>query len=311
MRFTPDNGYEKLWDLNLDVSLPADSPQRLKVLKLFQEFEHFDCPDNMNVWDETIPGNTPEEELVIRIYRIKDAGVTPLVFDIHGGGFVIGNLDKDNNRCAAICAGVPCTVIQVGYRLAPRYHFPAPLMDCVRALTYVVDHAEHFMIDPDKIGLFGSSAGATLAAGLALYLRDHHGPKISLLVLNYPYLGYGDPKESAKLMFDGAPIVGGENINDAMNLYLGESDGHLPSYYAVPELCRDLTHMPPTAVIVSEYCPLRDDGISFAERLLANGVPTELYLLPRVPHAYDLINEPRTRWIQEGIFLSYRREFGI
>ena len=311
MRFYPDKGYEPLWQLNLDVSLPPDSPERRRVLELFAELERFEKPDDMDVYDEEIPADDGEPAIMLRVYRMKGAGVTPLVFDIHGGGFVIGDLSKDNNRCAAICAGVPCTVIQVAYRLVPEVRYPLPMLDCLRALSYIVDHAEHFGIDPALIGLFGSSAGATLAAGMALYIRDHGGPKISLQVLNYPALGYGDARSSAKLMFDGAPIVGGENSNDALNLYLGERDGSAPPYYAAPLLCPDLTHVPPTAIIASEYCPLRDDGIRFAQRLLDNGIPTELYVLPRVPHAYDLIREPRTRWIQEGIFLSYRREFGL
>jgi len=311
MRFKPDKGYEKLWKLNLDVSEPSDSPKRLEAAKLFQELEYFQKPDDMEVIDDRIPALGDEPELAIRIYRKKGAKKAPLVFDIHGGGFVTGDLSKDNNRCAAICEGVPCTVIQVGYRLAPEYHFPVPLMDCYRALCYIVEHADYFSIDPERVALFGSSAGGNLVAGLSLYIRDHGGAKISLQILNYPVLGYGDLKSSAKLMYDGAPVVPGENINDAMNLYLGGRNGEAPSYYAAPELCRDLTHLPATVVIASEYCPLRDDGIQFAARLLDTGIPTELYVLPRVPHAYDLIPAARTKWIQEGIFLSLRREFGM
>lgn len=311
MRFTPDNSYEKLWKLNLDVSEPADSPHRKEVLALFSELERFEKPADMEITDEVIPAEGRTPELTLRIYRKQGSAPAPLLFDIHGGGFVIGNLDKDNNRCATFCAGVPCTVIQVGYRLAPEYHFPVPLLDCQRALTYIVEHAAHFRIDPHRVALFGSSAGANLVAALSLYLRDHGGPSIKLQILNYPCLGYGDLKTSAQLMFDGAPIVGGENINDAMNVYLGERNGEPVSYYAAPALCQDLTHLPPTAVVVSEYCPLRDDGIEFASRLLKNGVPTELYVLPRVPHAYDLISAPRTKWIQEGLFLSLQREFSM
>ena len=311
MKFNPDKGYEKLWSLDLGVNEPADSPKRKKVQELFNELEHFDKPEDMEVFDEVVPAEGDDPAVKIRVYRKKGAVNAPLVFDIHGGGFVIGNLDKDNNRCAAICAGVPCTVIQVEYRLAPQYRFPAPLMDCYHALTYVAAHAEHYGIDPERIALFGSSAGGTLVAGLALYIRDKGGPKISMLVFNYPCFYRGDPKSSAMLMFDGAPVIGGENLNDALNLYMGPLNGGQPSYYAVPGECKDLTHLPPTAIIAAEYCPLRDDSIDFARRLLANGIPTELYLLPRVPHAYDLIKEPRTKWIQEGIFLSLRREFGM
>lgn len=311
MEFKPDRGYEKLWEISLDVSEPDNSPKRQHVLKLFQELEHFDKPEDMDVIDDVIPSQADEPELKIRIYRKKSFGLTPLVFDIHGGGFVIGSLDKDNNRCAVLCAGVPCTVIQVGYRLAPEYHFPVQLLDCYRALCYIAAHAEYFRIDPNRIALFGSSAGANLAAALSLYIRDNGGPKISLQVLNYPHLGYGDLKPSAQLMIDGAPIVNAKTINDTITVYLGATGGSIPSYYAAPELCRDLTRLPPTAIIASEYCPLRDDGIQYATRLLSNGIPTELYVLPRVPHAYDLIPQPRTKWIQEGICMSLRREFGM
>ena len=310
MKYYPDKGYEALWDLKLDVNTPPDSPERLKVVGMLNELEHFDVPENMEVVDDFIPAFEEYPAIPIRIYRLKDSGVMPLLFDIHGGGFVIGNLDKDNNRCAAFCQGVPCVVIQVAYRLAPEYVYPTQLMDCYRALTYIIDNSEKFRIDPERIGLFGSSAGGNLVAGLALYLRDKKGPDIRLQILNYPCLNFGDLTDSELLMGDNTPIVDGHGINDVMKVYLGGGNGTVPPYYAAPLLCKDLSGLPPTAIVACEYCPLRDDGIEYAQRLMKNCVPTELYVLPRVPHVYDLIPEDRTTWIQEGLFLSLRREFG-
>lgn len=295
-------GYEVLGNLPSDVN---------EVNKIIEPFKHCDVPENIEIYDSKVPGIDGEPDVTIRVYRKKESHNAPLILGIHGGGFVAGNLDNDNVRDVSFVKNVPCTVISVDYRLAPKHSFPAQLNDCLAALTYAHDHPDEFGIDPERIAVFGTSAGGAIAAGLCLYLRDHNGPKISMQILNFPALDYLANTTSATQLFDDVPMVKGNGLSDVWRLYLGGFNGTQPSYYAVPALARDLSGLPDTFVVTLEYDPLRTEGIDYARRLMEFAVPTELYSLPRVCHGFDMVPGSLTLWIREGMYNSLRREFNM
>ena len=105
--------------------------------------------------------------------------------------------------------------------------------------------------------------------------------------------------------------LGGGGDRNVFYSYMGDLDGKMAPYYALPSNCEDLSGFPPACVIVAEYDPLRDDGIDFARKLLNDGVPTELTLAPRVGHGFCVVDHPLTRWVHDGICASFRREFGM
>ena len=153
----------------------------------------FDKPEGMKVEDKMIPGYDEGQEIHIRIFT--PAGLpekAPAVLDIHGGGWVAGNLDIDNARCAAIAVRVPCVVVSVEYRLSgsPEVSYPMPLEDCHAAYMWMLNNQDYLGTN-DKIGVHGSSSGANLAAGLALYLRDRNEHQPELTVLNCPCVSNG------------------------------------------------------------------------------------------------------------------------
>ena len=295
-------GYEVLGNLPTDVK---------EVNKIIEPFKHCDVPDDIEIYDTKVPGIDGEPDVPIRVYRKKGSSKAPLIIGIHGGGFVAGNLDNDNVRDIGFVQNVPCTVISVDYRLAPKHLFPAQLNDCLAALTYAHDHPDEFGIDPERIAIFGTSAGGAIAAGLCLYLRDHNGPKISMQILNFPAIDYLANSTSSMQLFDDVPMVKGNGLSDVWRLYLGGFNGTQPSYYAVPALARDLSGVPAAFVVTLEYDPLRTEGMEYARRLMEFAVPTESYSLPRVCHGFDMVPAPLTLWIREGMYNSLRREFSI
>jgi len=115
--------------------------------------------------------------------------------------------------------------------------------------------------------------------------------------------------ETVKIVRESA----GDEIVDlsfAIKTYLGGFNGDRPSYYAVPNFADDFSGLPPTLIIVGEYDPLRDDGLEYANHLLKDAVPCELYMMPRVGHAFDIVNDaPMTKWIRDGLCMSFQREF--
>lgn len=270
----------------------------------------FDKPNEIEIYDTKVPGLNGAPEISVRIY--KKEGIIekrPIIMDVHGGGFVAGNLDFDNNRATYLAMNIPAIVVSVDYRLSPENIFPAALEDCYAVWNWIYEIAEFLGGDKERMGLFGTSAGGNLCAGLAFYVRDKGGPKISLNALNVPAVGLG-PTLSAEQMRFGAPVLSGDDLSSALKTYLGGFNGTRPSYYAVPNFADDFSGLPPTFIIVGEYDPLRDYGLEYANHLLKDAVPCELYMMPRVGHGFDIINDaPMTKWIRDGLCMSFQREF--
>jgi len=302
----PHPDYAILWEVN---GPSADNHEENETDQMtVKSLMKFQCPESIEVYDKMIPGPHDAPDVKIRVYTKNESKPLPLIIDIHGGGFVSGDLDNDNNRIVRLMALMPCVVVSVAYRLAPANPFPAALEDCYAALNYCYEHPEEFGIDSSKIVINGYSAGGCIAAGLCLYARDKGGPKITAQVLNYPALDYLANSLSSLQCFENSALIKGEGLSDVWRLYLGGFSGELPSYYAVPSLCRDLSGLPATIVVVCEYDPLRDEGLDYARRLMQFAVPTEIYSLPRVPHGYDLVDAPMSKAVRQLIALSLDRE---
>ena len=79
----------------------------------------------------------------------------------------------------------------------------------------------------------------------------------------------------------------------------------------MPGFCPDFKYLKPRMVVVAEYDPLRDEGLSYALRLLEDGVPCEIICAPRVTHGFCVVDQPLTRWTHNGICAAFRREFGM
>lgn len=305
-------GYE--YHLNLyDIIAHGSEEEKSTALEAQRKYiSDYTLPDGMSMEDITIDG--PDgDPLRLRIYIPEGLPRNaPMLLEIHGGGWVGGSLDIDNYRCIYLACHTPCIVIGVDYRLAnDKIKFPAPLMDCYAALNWIYEHSKELGGDSERIAVHGTSAGGNLAGGLALYVRDHGGPRISLSILNCPPLTmdtYISTYQNSKF------ALGSGTLKDSIeHIYLGEGgyNGGLPNYYAMPGYCRDLKHLSPTCIIVAEYDPLRDDGMAYAGRLMQEGVPCEIIVAPRVGHGFCVVDHPLTRWVHNGICASMRREFGM
>lgn len=311
MNAVPYPGYE--YHLNLYQIIAHGSPEEQAAARESQRksISEYTVPKGMRIEERTIPGGDGQD-MTLRVYT--PAGLpenAPIIMEVHGGGWVGGSLDIDNYRCITLASGTPAIVVGVDYRLSVPggVCFPQPLMDCYAALTWLGEHGGELGGDPGRIGLHGTSAGANLCAGLALYVRDHGGPELSLAVLNCPVLTMENTfsKQQYPQFALGTPV----KREGAECTYLGGFDGGRPSYYAFPGYCPDLEGLPPHYIVVGEYDTLRDDGLDYAVRLLQTGVPCELVSAPRVGHGFCVVDHPLTHWIHKGICASFRREFGM
>ncbi len=307
----PYKGYE-----NHMISCQAtkETEEELKAVQAQgMELMSYTLPDGMTMEDIVIDGPDDGQKLTLRIYRPADLPENaPVVMEVHGGGWVGGNLDIDNYRCCELASRTPCVVIGVDYRLTTaEVYYPKPLMDCYTALMYIYDNAEALGVDKDRIALHGTSAGANLVAGLTLYCRDHKGPKIALSVLNCPVLSIeytSDPAFHQLKEYRMRAKLPHENVD---YMYLGGYIEDVPPIYAFPGYCDDLSGLGPHMIIAAEYDTLRDDGMRYGNNLLAAGVPCEMILAPRVGHGFCTVKHPLTEWVHEGIAMSLRREFDM
>ena len=278
----------------------------------FERMRKYELPEGMMMEDRQIPGH-PEgkEELPIRIYRPSSTEPLPMILDIHGGGWVLGNLEADNYRCIELARRIPAILVTVDYTLSDgrEHHFPAPLMDCYQAYLWMSAHAEELGGDPARLGLHGSSAGGNLAAGLALYLRDHGGPKCALAVLNCPCLYLDFPETPAYHQNRELKMGPDEYAIGSECAYLGGMNGQIPSYYAFPGLCPDVRGLCAHYVIAAQYDTLRDDSVRYVQRLLNAGVQVDFQLAARTCHCFSGVAHPYTDLTHDMIAFAFQREF--
>ncbi|WP_285182751.1 alpha/beta hydrolase [Rhodococcus sp. MEB032] len=209
----------------------------------------------------------------------------PCIAYFHGGGFVFGDASTDVRVPSALAADLGAVVVSVNYRLSPEYPFPTPFNDCFDALTWIAGDID-LGIDPARLVVAGISAGAGLAAAVALKARDIGGPAVHFQALDSPVLDDRLHTISATEYTD-SPLWNRQNAIDSWRHYLGtdaDVDRNQTSEYAAPSRAQDLAGLPPAYIAVSSFDPLRDEGIDYARRLTQAGVPTELHLSPGTFH---------------------------
>jgi acetyl esterase/lipase len=244
----------------------------------------------VGIRDTTVPGPSDAPEVPVRVYspgQRTDAG--PGLLYIHGGGFVMGDLDMFDAQLVRLADELGIVIVSVDYRLAPEHPFPAPVEDCYAALTWVEAKAAELGIDPARIGVAGESAGGGLAAAVALLARDRGGPALCFQYLGIPELDDRLDTPSMTAYTD-TPVWNRPNAVFSWTSYLGTTPGGADvSPYAAPARAADLAGLPPAFVTTCQFDPLRDEGIRYAQRLAHAGVPTELRHYPGTFHGSGLV----------------------
>ncbi|APY84459.1 alpha/beta hydrolase [Streptomyces alfalfae] len=204
-----------------------------------------------------------------------------LVTYLHGGGWVVGDVDTHDPVCRRVAGVLGAVVVSVGYRRAPEHPHPGPLRDGIAASEWA-DRAfpgRHHVIA-------GDSAGGALAVGTAMHHRDHGGIRFAAQLLVYP------PAD---------PYLRSPSVRRYGTGYLSEVDD-LRWYYDqyVPDPARradreidllgaDHRGLPPTVVGTAEFDPLHDEGVELAVRLAAHGVEVHHVPAPGLVHGYLLM----------------------
>lgn len=243
--------------------------------------------DKVSIVDKTIVGKD-QNEIMVRIYEPidRDSTLLPVLLWIHGGGYIMGHPDYDDEICEEFVIAANCVVVAPAYRLAPENPYPAGLEDCYSTLLWI--HREHsqLAIKSNKLAIAGGSAGGGLTAALAILSRDRGGPEIIFQMPLYPMLDFRNVTASSHEITDNRVWSRDNNIA-AWEMYLASDDQESISCYASPSLTTQYEKLPPTYTCVGELDPFRDETITYVTSLVLAGVPVEFHLYPGAYHSFE------------------------
>jgi len=289
----------------IEAMTPAEAREQMEATAQARKAEPLPVD---RVRERSVAG--PAGDIRLRLYWPNRAAPLPAIVYYHGGGHVIGSLDTHDLVARNLCAGAEALVASVDYRMGPEHRFPAAVEDSFAALKWVHANAKELGADPDRLGVHGDSAGANLAAVVALMARDAGSPRLRLQSLVYPVADYRLVGDSYDKYTQGYGLLTRESMVWFRNHYL-HSPKDAEDWRASPINAPSLGDVAPAIVITAECDVLHDDGERYAGALRRAGVPVEYKEYPGMIHGFfgmmpavdDAMNAQRAVWA------AFRRAF--
>jgi acetyl esterase/lipase len=239
-----------------------------------------------DVRDRSFAG--PTGPVPLRLYWPKDvepddAGL-PVVLYVHGGGWVIADLDVYDASPRAIANAAGAIVVSTHYRQGPEDKFPAAHEDVFAAYQWVLANAASFGGDSRRVALVGESAGGNMAANVSIRARDERLQAPLHQVLVYPVANNDMDSPSYRENADAKPL------GKAAMAWFVQYEFNDPGEAADPRIAlaqrKDLAGLPPTTILQAQIDPLRSEGELLGQALRDAGVPVVLQAWDGVTHEF-------------------------
>ena len=240
-----------------------------------------------------VPASTIEEDVTtrhgrvrVRMHRPDGAAVLPGIVYVHGGGWVLGDLDTHDRITRTLAEKTGAAVVAVDYTLSPEARFPRALEECVDVVLALKADSDKWGLDPRKLALAGDSGGASLALGAFLHLRGEEKAAEGVAALLLFYGAFGLRDSMSMRLFGGEwDGLTEEDFAWYKGLYLADAADERSPY--VDLLANDLTEtMPPCYIAAAGLDPLRDDSRTLAAMLASAGGDVEAEEFPDVIHGF-------------------------
>lgn len=280
------DAYALLSPVPIDKTTPAiarTAPTMTTAVKAVMKKEGLEPPAfSGKTQNITIP--SADGDLAARVYTPAGEGSFPVIFYIHGGGWVIADIDVYDASARALCEMTKALVISTEYRKAPEHKFPASHDDTWATYQWTLENAAKYNGNPKKVAVAGESAGGNMAASICLMAKEKNAPMPVHQLLIYPVTSSAMDTESYKENENTKPLSA-----KGMKWFLGyelanPSDGDNPRFSVLRS--SDLKGLPPATIIAAEIDPLRSEGKAYADKLKAAGVSVTYKLYSGVTHEF-------------------------
>ncbi|HHE6467559.1 TPA: acetyl esterase [Providencia rettgeri] len=248
-----------------------------------RKYWNSEAPTMHSIHDIQVP--TKYGNILTRIFQpIKSPSAT--LFYLHGGGFILGNLQTHERIMRLLALYSSCTVIGVDYSLAPEARYPQAIEEISMVYQYYQQDAEQYNINMQQTGFAGDSAGAMLSIASTLWLRDNAIECANIKAVLLWYGLYGLQDSVSRRLYGGEwDGLQKQDLDDYDNAYFGEEGDREAPYYCL--FNNDLTYgIPPCYIASAEFDPLLDDSLALFRTLDTNNMPCEYKMYPGTLHAF-------------------------
>ena len=240
-----------------------------------------DAPPVDEIVETRVAG--PVGDIPLRIYLPVERRPLPALVYLHGGGWVVGNLDSHDKIMRLLALRSGAAVVGVDYRLAPEHKFPTAYEECLAVVEQVRDLGAQWGLDVRRLALGGDSAGANLTVAVAVELKRRDPSLLVMLLLVYGVFGLRD-SPSRRLYGERPDCLSNQSMDYYYGCYLRDDSDWNDARFNV--LAADLRGLPPAFISAAGMDLLLDDSIALHSLMEMAGVESRLEIYAGVLHGF-------------------------
>ncbi len=233
------------------------------------------------VQDDLVEGD--QFNVPIRVYHAQPEQPLPVLVYFHGGGHMAGSITVYDPICRRLARETNHIVISVDYRLAPECPYPAGIDDAITVVRNLWAPLQARKVNYSHyLSIAGDSGGAAICATIAHMTQYDEDIDIRRQILIYPSLDYTLQSESVNLNGEGY-LLHKDKVEWFLENYFQNRENRKD---ASPLYMKCSRNIPKTLVVTAEFCPLRDEGLAYVQKLHDAGIETELLHFNDMIHAF-------------------------